>query len=256
MIFKLTINDHQNTPIHYWKDHSVLTSLKEISFEPGVNILCGKNKSGKSSILRLLAHFFYAYESGKTYLCPTGHRAMHPYVYVGGKDGSRNTVIKSATIDHDEQGVGYANFGPAEYYKKAPIFDEFFAKFPPRTAIPIARDNFITSADITIAEEFFKSSRTIGAPTLLLDTPDGGLDLLGQFALWDKLSQVKPDDYQLIIATNSPFALGIPGFNYIELTPGFYSTAKGAVSSWAEALKDSKYSMDEYRSGKAEANER
>lgn len=254
MIHKLTIHSQGNLPLSYWKDKSSLTSLKEVSFQPGVNILYGKSLSGKTSILRLLAYYLYAHEDGRTTLSPVSHRAMFPYVYPHDKDSADKQVAtsKSFTVEHDNQGVSYTNFTPKERsYKATPTIEELFVKFPPRNPISIVVETYIPDSDKKIAEEFLKTEVLLGAPTIILDSPDAGMDLIQQFDLWQKFSQVRPEDYQLIVATNSAFVLDIPGFNYIELTPGYYSMAKSAVNAWAEELNDNEdYSMSQYRMGK------
>jgi hypothetical protein len=264
MIQKLTILDHENTPLTHWSKEPVLLSLKEIAFEPGVNILYGKNKSGKSSILKLLAHFFYAAgESERSNISTLSYRTMYPYVYHNDPQEKHFAVSKSVAIEHDEQGLVYVNYGFREnYYKPMISLDQVFTKYPPKTKIEVLHDNYIQSADREQSETFFKSDLPLGVPTILIDSPDSGMDLTAQFDLWEKLSQVRPEDYQLIIATNSPFALDIPGFNYIELTPGFYATAKQSALAWASTLNgwkpkkmpdmDKVYAMTEYRTGKKE----
>jgi predicted ATPase len=262
MIHKLTIRDPNNTPLSYWGKEEALTSIKEIAFQPGVNVLYGKNKSGKSSILKLVATFFFAIgESEKTNITSLGYRTVYPWVHHGEPTEKEFMFIKSAVIEHDGQGIVYANYGPRDTYHKAPpgIYD-LFAKYQPRTSISVDHDKYIPESDLKIAQTFFATTHTPGPPTLMIDTPDAGMDLIEQFSLWEKLSQVSPEDYQLIIATNSPFALDIPGFNYIELTPGFYSDAKQSALAWANGLSrkdihtdmDKAYSMGEYRSGNNE----
>jgi energy-coupling factor transporter ATP-binding protein EcfA2 len=60
MITNITIVEPSSLPIEWWSKNKRLKSIKEVDFKPGLNIIIGKNNSGKSSLLTLMAKMFYA----------------------------------------------------------------------------------------------------------------------------------------------------------------------------------------------------
>lgn len=71
-----------------------------------------------------------------------------------------------------------------------------------------------------------------GPKTLLFDEPESGYAMGWQAGLWKNIfSQVNPQEFQLIVATHSPFALRIPGANYIEMSPGYLQEAEVAIAT-------------------------
>lgn len=75
---------------------------------------------------------------------------------------------------------------------------------------------------LAVIEELLAGKCAAGPKTLLFDEPESGYSLPWQASLWRKIfSQVDPEKFQVIIATHSPFALEIPGANYIEMEPGY-----------------------------------
>ena len=81
-------------------------------------------------------------------------------------------------------------------------------------------------------EALFAPKREVGPRTFIFDEPESGFSLPWQAGLWANVfSKVDPAKHQVIIATHSPFALGIPGAHYIEMSPGYLSEAQVAVAS-------------------------
>ena len=61
-----------------------------------------------------------------------------------------------------------------------------------------------------------------GVPTLLFDEPDRSLDIPLQARFWELMALVGiRRERQIIAASHSVFALGLPGVNYIEVVPGY-----------------------------------
>lgn len=105
--------------------------------------------------------------------------------------------------------------------------------FPAEIAWRIQRKalNSVWAAKVKVVDQMLAASCPIGPKTLLMDEPESGFSLPWQAGLWGNLlSQVDPTQFQLIVATHSPFALGIPGANYIEMTPGYLQEARQAVA--------------------------
>lgn len=102
--------------------------------------------------------------------------------------------------------------------------------FPKEIEWKVFRDK--GSKRCELVEELLRAKRPVGPKTLIFDEPESGFSLPWQAGLWANcFSKVDPERFQVIIATHSPFALGIPGANYIELTPGYLSESQAAVMS-------------------------
>lgn len=86
-------------------------------------------------------------------------------------------------------------------------------------------------------EELLEPKCAPGPKTLLFDEPESGFALPWQAGLWSNVfSKVDPTKFQVIVATHSPFALGIPGANYIEMSPGYLRQATACVAALANRL--------------------
>lgn len=87
-------------------------------------------------------------------------------------------------------------------------------------------------ARFAVVEKLLEAKRAVGPQTLLFDEPESGFSLPWQAGLWTNIfAKVDPAKYQVIVATHSPFALGLPGVNYIEMSPGYLAETKAAVAS-------------------------
>ncbi len=92
-------------------------------------------------------------------------------------------------------------------------------------------------AKLALLDGLLAAQRPVGPKTLLLDEPESGFSLPWQDKLWaNLLGKVDPEKFQLIVATHSPFALGLPGANYIEMTPGSVMEAKVAIASLTKRI--------------------
>ncbi|WP_434715866.1 AAA family ATPase [Paraburkholderia sp. A3RO-2L] len=97
---------------------------------------------------------------------------------------------------------------------------------------PVAND-----AKKAVIDELLSPKCAKGPRTLLLDEPESGYSLGWQAGLWNNiLSRVDPEKFQVIVATHSPFALGIKGANYIEMAPGYHVESVAAMLSLVHRL--------------------
>lgn len=68
-------------------------------------------------------------------------------------------------------------------------------------------------------------------PTFLLDEPERSLDLPLQAGFWNRVPVlVYSRGVQVIVATHSPFAVNVPGANYIEFKEGYLEECRRAMN--------------------------
>lgn len=94
---------------------------------------------------------------------------------------------------------------------------------------------------LEMAEEMLEPKCDPGPKTLIFDEPESGFSLPWQEGLWNNIfSKVDPAKFQLIVATHSPFALGIPGANYIEMEPGYIRQSMDSLERVASRIRSLK----------------
>lgn len=88
------------------------------------------------------------------------------------------------------------------------------------------------SKKFDLLDELLRAKRPEGPKTLIFDEPESGFSLPWQAGIWGNVfAKVDPERFQVIVATHSPFALGIPGAHYIEMTPGYLRESQIATMS-------------------------
>jgi predicted ATPase len=65
-----------------------------------------------------------------------------------------------------------------------------------------------------------------GKKTIILDEPETGLSLPLQYAFWNNVVPKAAKQYQLIIATHSPFAVNVESANYVEMSDGYLAQCR------------------------------
>ena len=252
MITDLTITDATKIPIGWWARNEALCKMTEWKFQPGINILWGKNGAGKSSLLKLLAYLFHAEQGGFFTITQWSLDNMFPY------NGCYYDGVK---VSHDGQGIfcvdpskkvgSFGGMFDDDFFDEglASIFTKGSAgqltvhqlvtalkktkkegRFEPEYRMTKKSVNDIWGKRIERVEEFFKPNiETTDTITVLLDEPDRSLDIPMQAKVWKALCSGKKT--QFIVASHSLFAIDIPGANYIELTPGYLDECRAALNT-------------------------
>ena len=93
------------------------------------------------------------------------------------------------------------------------------------------------SKKIAVADALLEAKCAKGPRTLIFDEPESGYSLLWQRGIWENVfSRVNPDEFQVIVATHSPFALGVKGANYIEMEPNIVATSTASILELATRI--------------------
>lgn len=227
-------------------------------------MLVGPNGCGKSTLLLLLGHYFHAVQSGESFITSRSfHRCNDAAAKIADSWRGIATLISTVLeIDHDGQAVRYSNpekviglscsnMVPDEDLR-VPMKEAFARKYasmgertrrgsapvlaalraPSSTEVKVSSGlpNYLGEQALAACQRLLQGSGPRGQPTTLLDEPDRSLDLPGQRELWD-LIRSAASEHQIIIAAHSPFAMDIPGANYIELVPGYLGEVRDAVAA-------------------------
>lgn len=262
MIRSLTLVNPKKTPIKWLGNVEALKEPKTFEFKPGLNILWGPNGSGKSTILKLLARLFHCEQSGRSVV--TQESVSELFSTILFEQEKKDTLFKSIRVDHDGQGVwhfdpqrtvgligGGAGFdydffsegvrsivvkgssGQITIDRLGGLMTQFLeGKRASPIEYRIKKDsvNDQWAHKISRIEKFLKGDGEKGKPTWLLDEPERSLDLPLQAKFWGGTIK-NSTAVQLIVASHSPFALGNPDANYIEMTPGYLKASMEAMES-------------------------
>lgn len=252
MIRSCDIKDPKSTPIKWWPKVEALAKPRTFTFEPGLNILWGKNGSGKTTVIKLLARLLHCEQSGAPVV--TEHSVRELFDGFGfGDEKAPGKLKKAITLDHDGQGVrhfdptvavglmgGMSAFdwdfgmegiqntmfkgsaGQTTMFRIDKIIGALLKGEPAEIDRRIKAEgvNDSWAKQLKVAEHFLKGSGKKGQPTVLLDEPERSFDLPTQVMIW-RFIRAYSKQVQFIVASHSFFALGLPGVNYIELTDGY-----------------------------------
>jgi predicted ATPase len=232
-----------------------------LAFQPGLNVLVGPNGSGKSTVLHLLADTLCARQGGVSTIT---EEAVHDTVELTHAHLDRGTADKiGVRVTHDGQPVVFCDPRQTVGLMRGGFDDDFFRQ---GLAESLARDSHgeaaARRADAvmgllmghrpfpTAIDRRLKASQVndlwgqalahldarlagtlpLGQPTLLLDEPEANFGLGWQVRLWALLAPPKVTaKFQVIVASHSPFALGIPGAHYVEVEQGYTAAAEALL---------------------------
>lgn len=239
---------------------------KQVEFEPGLNVLFGPNGSGKSIVLRILADTMCATHGGISAITEATIRDTIDFGVEIGK--ARKPVDRvSLLVQHDGQPVIYCDPRQAKGLVSTHFDDDFIqsgvnellanrrasqgeavaarmnvalavlsgrAQLPTTVQATMTKkgSNEVWSGAIEMIEARMKSNIDKGQFTVLLDEPEANFSLQWQATLWALIAD--PDvakRVQVIVASHSPFVLGIQHANYIDLVPGYRAEIQSLLTS-------------------------
>lgn len=242
---------------------------KTVAFKPGLNILFGPNGCGKSTVLNILGLTMGATQGGiscvtedlvhrtvdmlgalpnprtrtrKEMSDKIGLSVAHDGQPVLFCDPRQTVGLSGGAFDNDffETGITEAldrnrlSHGQRSLSRANAALGVLAGKlvFPKDVVhrVQKAHVNETWEKALTLLEARMAATIPKGQSTVLLDEPEANLSLLTQGNLWRLLAN--PDvaaNYQVIVASHSPFALGIPHANYIEFEPGYVEKTLGLL---------------------------
>lgn len=78
-----------------------------------------------------------------------------------------------------------------------------------------------------------------GPMTVILDEPDRSFDANNQWILWSQIIPRVAKDFQLIVATHSPFALACPDVSVIDMLPGYAKESIDIIHLCSKSMLES-----------------
>jgi len=264
MIYKLDILDPTKTPVPWLASIDALAKPRSFEFKPGLNILWGRNGSGKTSLTKVLARLFHCEQGNQPHVTQESLAEL-----AGGRLYDDLDIRKGLKITHDGQGVrhfdpghavgliggaaafdwtfgdeGLANVmfkgsaGQTTMFRADRLINEIVAGEVPEVVWKFSRDhkNGVWAERIKLASAFLKGNAAKGPPTILLDEPERSFDLNAQVGIW-RFLRAYADQVQFIVASHSLFALKIPDAHYIELSPRYLAGSEAVLEilqKWPE----------------------
>lgn len=268
MISELLITDLNRSCVHHARDVPFFKGRTSVEFKPGLNILWGGNGAGKSTILSAIARMLHCEQGGRSVVTKDSLDAVFtvPGTGVTSRVGERSETMATGLVPvHDGQCVLHVDPGHAVgLMMGGAAFDWDFGDQGIANTMFRGSSGQTTSQRLNAAlnaiirgpkswptiewkvdkkatwlhgrteqvDEYLKGTLPAGfQPTVLLDEPDRSLSMKLQAGLWTNLA-AKFTNIQIIAASHSPFALRLPGVNYIEMTPGYLAECEEVVDMY------------------------
>lgn len=241
-----------------------------VKFKPGLNILYGGNGTGKSTVLNILGDTLCARQSGVSVVT---YDALDSSTQMGrGRGRSISDAIR-LSVKHDGQPLVYLDPRNSVGLRHGAFDDDFMGrglqeifggrglstgqnalrrgthalqvvtgKVEPPSAIEYKVGkkelNGFWAEKFAIVEKHLEATIPKGQLTVVLDEPEAGYSFEWQAQLWNTLGHEKVTSrVQVIVASHSPFALGIKNANYIEVEEGSVERASAALVDLATRLR-------------------
>lgn len=245
----------QSALFGYAADTAFFKGKRKIEFKPGLNILYGPNGCGKSTILKILADTMCAAQCGISMVTQTavsgtvdlgqkqqdkiGVRVVHDGQPVMFCDPRTTVGLRMGSFDDDffSKGVGEIttqrkkSHGQASASRLESVLAVLTGKAPAPGKIgrkfTKAGANDLWGGAIDVVEARMRGECAAGQFSVLLDEPEANFSLRWQHSLWNLLSQQSVHErVQVIVASHSPFALGIEHAHYIDMVEGYRQEAE------------------------------
>lgn len=249
----------------YAAELSFFKGRKNLEFKPGLNILFGPNGCGKSTILRMLAGTMCAEQGGVTTVTEASIRNAVDMMANISNPRSKLKHSIGLKIAHDAQPVVFCDPRDRIGLAGGHFDNDFFqqglvekltnsrsshgeavltrastalavlggrAQFPAVVDYRVNRKamNSTWTSALDLVEAAMGASIARGQPSVLLDEPEANCSLVWQSRMWQLLAdEAVAANFQILVATHSPYALGIKHANYIEFEPGYREEAEAGL---------------------------
>ena len=255
--------------IPYGKDSITykLWGKKEIEFTDGINILFAPNGTGKSVMLKNIAHYTSCDDGGWTqgltpFKAKMGNEIPTDYLEVKNnhnhnslgrididwdgvavyyslaaqKDGSSNLfdVLNGMNNEFDIEDIITAKYHAISEGQRSIMFlNKILESKFPDISKPSNQDGNDTWRKYgTILSNYVKTLPRNGKPTLLLDEPDKSMDFINQRVFWEYIHRLA-ERFQVIIASHSYFITTdlVKEHNIIQIKKDYLSESRKALQT-------------------------